>query len=136
MLRAKQIVNGLHGVECFDGHLYKHGTPIAHRSVPKTGKLKSLQLTAALALRADEACRLVHESRQVKLLTLIVACAANQVNGVKVGSILEHRNILVVCRINLARFQDLERNGSVGVVAEEGAATRLTHVLDTRASDG
>ena len=39
LLFALQVVDGLHGVECADGHFHEVGVPVAHGSVPQSGQL-------------------------------------------------------------------------------------------------
>lgn len=48
MLFAIEVIDGLHWVKCGEGHLYKDGAPIAHRTVPETGKLKRLEFLTVL----------------------------------------------------------------------------------------
>ena len=61
MLLAKEVVDGLHGVERAKGNLYEDGVPVAHGTIPQSGQFESLELLAILALAADESCGLVHE---------------------------------------------------------------------------
>ena len=39
LLFALQLVDGLHRVECADGHFHEVGVPVAHGSVPQSGQL-------------------------------------------------------------------------------------------------
>ena len=36
MLVAKEIVDGLHRIECAEGNLYEDGAPVAHGTIPQT----------------------------------------------------------------------------------------------------
>ena len=88
---AQKVVHSLNGVECDEGYLDKYCAPIAHCTVPQSGKLHCLKLAAALRLVRDESCVLVNECGKVELLALITLNGADKVNGVKVCAILEHR---------------------------------------------
>ena len=48
MLLAQQIVHSLHRIEGSEGNFYKYGIPIAHSTVPQTGKFESFQIFAVL----------------------------------------------------------------------------------------
>lgn len=39
MLFAKKIIDRLHGIECGQRHFDEDRIPVAHRAVPKSGKL-------------------------------------------------------------------------------------------------
>ena len=82
MLLAQQIVNGLYGVEGRERNLHHQCVPVAHGTVPETGKFKCLECAAGLALEGDEACSGVNIFRQVELVALVVADAANEVHWI------------------------------------------------------
>ena len=50
MLLAEQVVDSLNGIECSEGNLYEDSVPIAHRTIPESGQLKSLEFLAVLTL--------------------------------------------------------------------------------------
>ena len=43
VLVAQEVIHGLHRIECAQGYLHKDGVPIAHGTVPQSGKLERLQ---------------------------------------------------------------------------------------------
>lgn len=102
MLFSKQVVNCLNGIESSDGHFHEDGVPVAHGTIPKTGKFERLQLLAVLALRADEARVLVDEVGELVVVAVLVLCGANEVNGIEVSAVLEHLHILSVVLVYLA----------------------------------
>ena len=81
---TEEVEDNLNRVECLERNLYAEGVPVAHRTVPETWKLESLELTALVALRADESCILVNILEEVEAVALIVMEAAYDVNRVEV----------------------------------------------------
>ena len=59
MSLTQQVVDGLDRIESRQGHFHEDGVPVAHGSIPQTGQLQGFELTAILALAADEACVVV-----------------------------------------------------------------------------
>lgn len=102
MLFSKQVVNCLNGIESSDGHFHEDGVPVAHGTIPETGKLECLQFLAVLALRADEARVLVNEVGELEVVAILVLCGAYKVNGIEVSAVLEHLHILSVVLVDLA----------------------------------
>ena len=86
MSRSEKIENDFHRVECCKRNFYEESVPIAHCSVPQAWKLKCLELTALVALRADESCILIYLFKEVEAFSLIVVEAAYDVNRVEVCS--------------------------------------------------
>ena len=83
---SEEVENDFHRVECCKRNFNEESVPVAHRSIPKTWKLESLELTALVALRADESCILIHILEEVEAFSLIVVEAAYDVNRVEVCS--------------------------------------------------
>ena len=50
MCRTEEVKNDLHRVECLERDFNEEGVPLAHRTVPQTWELESLEFTALLAL--------------------------------------------------------------------------------------
>ena len=50
MCRTKEVKHNLHRIECLKRNLNKESVPVAHRTVPESWKLKSLELTSLIAL--------------------------------------------------------------------------------------
>ena len=88
MLRAKQVINGFHRVEGFNGHFDKNGAPVAHRAIPQARQLQSLDGYTTFRFLADESRVWVNKLPQVKLVSLVVLDIAYQVNGVEVCATL------------------------------------------------
>ena len=128
MLLAQEVVDSLNGVEHGERHLDKDGAPIAHSAIPQTGKFEGLERTAVFRLMGNEAGRLVDEVGQVERTALIVADGANQIHGVEVRSLLEHALLLGVVHVDLRTFENLQRDGAIGVVGQERAATGLADI--------
>lgn len=136
---TKKVVDGLDGIERTDRHLYEHRVPVAHRSVPESGKFECLYLHALTALDGDEACRLIHKLRKVELVPLPVFRADHEVYRIEVGSLLQHLHRLLVVGVDLCRLKDLWADRAVGIVGEERTAAGLALVLHhhrTRGTDG
>ena len=129
MLRTKQIVDGLNGIEGRKRHFHHDGTPVAHRSIPKARQLQSFQFLAIFALVGDEASCRVNEVGQIELLSLIVSNCADEVNGIEVSALREHLHVLGIVLVNLAAFEDLQRDAAIGIVSEERTASRFADVL-------
>ena len=107
MHRLQQVVHGLYGVECLDGHLDEDGDPVGHGAVPEAGQLQCLQFAAILRLIGDEACVGVHIVSQAEGLAFVVPAAANQINGIEMGRALEDRLLLCVFVVDLRGLDDL-----------------------------
>ena len=128
MLLAVKVVDGLHRIEGRKGHLYKYGIPVAHGTVPKSGKLQSLQLLAVLALVGNETSGRVYIVGQRELDAVEIADGADEVDGIKVCAILKHGLLLGVAHINLAALKHLQTDCAVGVIGKEWTSAGLTHV--------
>ena len=85
MRRSEEVENDLHWVECSERNLYEEGVPVAHRAVPETRKLKSLELAALIALRADESCIFIYILEKVETVSLIVMEAAYDVYRIEMS---------------------------------------------------
>ena len=101
MLFAIKVIDGLHGIERFEGYFHEHGAPVAHCAVPKSGQFKCLEFLAVLALVGDEACLRIHVVGQMEGLAVMVLDGADEVNGVEVGSLFEHGFLFSVVHIDL-----------------------------------
>ena len=54
VLLAVKVVDGLHRIEGGKGNFHKYGVPVAHGTVPESGKFKGFQFLAVLALVGNE----------------------------------------------------------------------------------
>ena len=95
MCRPEEVKNDLHRVECCKRNFNEQGVPVAHRTVPESRKLKRLKLASLIALRADEACILVHIFQKVEALALIIVETAYDIYRIEVGS----RSKSVACMV-------------------------------------
>ena len=43
VLVTQEVIHGLYRIECAQGYLNEDGIPIAHRTVPQSGKFERLQ---------------------------------------------------------------------------------------------
>ena len=66
MLLSQQVVHRLNRIECSQGYFYKDRVPIAHRTVPKSGKFQGFQVFTVLRLIGNKACCLIHILHQVE----------------------------------------------------------------------
>ena len=85
MCRPEEVKDNLHRIECSERNLNKESVPVAHRTVPQTRKLKSLELASLIALRADESSILVNIFKKIEALTLVVMETAYDVYRIEVG---------------------------------------------------
>ena len=106
--RSEKVENHLHRVECSERYLNEKSVPVAHRTVPETRKLKSLEFATLIALRADESGILVHILEEVEAFPLIVVEAAYYVNRVEVGSRCEGIASMVIRHIDLYTLKNLK----------------------------
>ena len=85
MCRSEEVENDLHRVECSQRDLHKERVPVAHRSVPESRKLESLELASLIALGTDESRILVNILEKIETLSLIVMETAHDVHRVEVS---------------------------------------------------
>ena len=85
MCRTKKIENDLHWVEGLERDLNKECIPLAHRTIPKTRKLKSLEFTSLIALRRNEAGILVDILEEIETLSLLVMKTAYDIYRIEVS---------------------------------------------------
>lgn len=85
MRRTEKVKNDLDRVECSERNLNEESVPVAHRTVPETWELKSLEFASLIALRADESGILVNILEKIEALSLIVMEAAYDINRVEVS---------------------------------------------------
>ena len=83
---SEEVENNLHRVECCERNLYKKCVPVAHRTVPETRKLESLEFASLVALRADESSILIYILKKIEALSLIVMQTAYDIYWVEVCS--------------------------------------------------
>ena len=86
MCRSEEVENDLHRVEGCERNLNEESVPVAHRTVPETWKLESLELASLITLRADESGILVNILEEVEALALIVMETAYDIYWIEVGS--------------------------------------------------
>ena len=86
MCRTEEVKNDLDRVECSERNLNEESVPVAHRTVPETWELKSLEFASLIALRADESSILIHILQKVEALALIVMETAYDVYRIEVCS--------------------------------------------------
>ena len=85
MSRTEKIKNNLYRVECLKRNLYKESIPVAHSTIPKSWKLKSLKLATLVALRADESRILINILEKIEALSLVVMETAYDINRIEVS---------------------------------------------------
>ena len=85
MRRTEKVKNDLDRVECGERNLNEESVPVAHRTVPETWELKSLEFASLIALRADESCILINILEKIEALSLIVMEAAYDIYRVEVS---------------------------------------------------
>ena len=85
MRRTEKVKNDLDRVECSERNLNEESVPVAHRTVPETWELKSLEFASLIALRADESGILINILEKIEALSLIVMEAANDIYRVEVS---------------------------------------------------
>ena len=129
MLLSKQIVHRLDWIKGGEWHLHEDRVPIAHSTVPQTGKFKSLEVFSVLALAADEASRLVNKIGQIESIALIVFYCTDQIDRIEVGSLGKHLLVGLIALVYLAAFKDLQTHRTVLMVGKEGASARLADVF-------
>ena len=83
MRRSEEVENYLHRVECSERNRNKESVPVAHGTIPKSRKLKSLELASLIALRADESCILINILEKVEAFPLVIVEAASISTGLK-----------------------------------------------------
>lgn len=130
MLFSQQVIDGFNRIKGGQWHFNEDGVPVAHGSVPESGKLESFKFPTVLGLGRDESCGGVCEVRQVEGLSLIVLESTNEVYRVEVGTFSEHPESGSVGLVNLRGFKNLETNSAVGIVSKERSAARLTYIPD------
>ena len=86
MCRSEEVENDLYRIECSKRYLDEESVPVAHRTVPESRKFKSLELAALIALRADEACILVHIFEEIEAFPLVIVEAAYDIYRIEVRS--------------------------------------------------
>ena len=101
MLVAEQIVDGLHWVECAQRNLYEYGVPVAHRTIPETWQLESLEVLTVLALAGDETGRWIYELRKIEGIALVILGSADEIYRVEVSSLGKHLHVLLVVLVDL-----------------------------------
>ena len=116
MLFSQQIVDSLNGVEGLKRNFNEDRTPVAHSTIPKTGKLKSLQFATILALVGDETSSGINKLGKVELIALIVTDSTYEVNGIEVSALCEHLHILLIVGIDLATLKDLQTDTTIRIV--------------------
>ena len=85
MRRSEEIEDDLYRIECFERNLNEKSIPIAHRTIPKTWKLKSLKLTSLIALRAYESCIFVNILQKIEALAFVIVKAAHDINRIEMS---------------------------------------------------
>ena len=85
MCRTKQVKHDLYRVECLKRDLNEECIPIAHGTIPKTWKFKSLELTTLVALGADESSILINILEKVETFPIIVMETAHNVNRIEMS---------------------------------------------------
>ena len=105
---TKKIENNLYRVECLERNLYEECVPLAHRTVPESWQLKSLEFTSLVALRADESCILVNILEKIEALSLVVVEAANDIYRIEVSRVCKRCTCYHVSRVDLNALEHLE----------------------------
>lgn len=107
MDRAKEVVDGLHGIEGVGRNLDEAGIPVGHGTIPEPGALESLERLTVAALVRDETGTLVDKSGEVKGVAAEVPRAADQVHGIEEPTLAELSLRLRVIVVDLGALQDL-----------------------------
>ena len=129
MLLSKQIIDRLDRIESGERHFHEDRVPIAHSTIPQTGKFKCLKVFSVLALAADKASRLVNIIGQIESVALVVFYCTDQVDRIEMGSLGKHFLVGLIALVNLAAFENLQTHRTVLIVGKEGAAARLADIL-------
>lgn len=87
MLFPQQIIHRLYRIERTQRNFHKHRIPIAHGTVPQTGKFKCFKILAILRFIRDETGSFIYEINKIKLMTLIIAHSTNQIYRIKVRTL-------------------------------------------------
>lgn len=101
MLVAEQIVHGLHWVEGAQRNFYEYGVPVAHRTIPKTWQLESLEILTVLALAGDETGRWIYKLREIEGIALVILGSADEIYWVEVSTLGKHLHVLLVVLVDL-----------------------------------
>ena len=109
MCWTEEVENHLNRVECLERNFHEEGVPLAHRTVPQTWKLKSLEFTALVTLRADESGILVNILEEIEALALVVVQTAYDIDRIEVSGICKSCTGKHIGCIDLNALKDLER---------------------------
>ena len=105
---SEEVENDFHRVECCKRNFNEESVPVAHSSVPQTWKLKCLEFTALVALRADEACILVYILEKVEALAIVVMQTAYDVNRIEVSCRSKSLTSMFVSHVDLNALKNLK----------------------------
>jgi hypothetical protein len=109
MCWTEEVENHLNRVECLERNFHEEGVPLAHGAVPQTWKLKSLEFTALVALRADESGILVNILEEIEALTFLVQQTAYDIDRIEVSGVCKSCTCKHVGSIDLNALKHLER---------------------------
>lgn len=127
---AQQVKDYLHWIECFHGDFHEKCVPAAHGTIPKSRKLKSLQLASLIALGTDEAGIFVHIVQKVELPALVVMETADYIHRIEMGGALQRFDCIWIGSVYLYALKYLERSRPILCPYYERAAARFSLVTD------
>ena len=131
---TEKIQNHLDRIEGFKRNFHEEGVPVAHRTVPKSRKLKGFELSALETLRADETGFRIHMLQQIEFAALVVAQAAHEIHGVEMRRVGHRFHCALVLLVDLDTFQDLEGGGAILPGNDVRTAAGLAFVADHAAN--
>ena len=101
MLLTQQVIHCLHRVKGRKRNFYKDGIPVAHRTIPQTGKFEGFQVFTVLRFVGDEAGGFIYIFHQVEFMSFIITHSAYEVYRIEVRTLLEHFFLLRIVHVDL-----------------------------------
>ena len=108
MRRTQQVQNHFDRIESLDRNLHEKGVPVAHRPVPKSGKLERFEFPTLITLLADETGLLVNLGKEIELISPTVPKQADDINRIEMGGVSHSREGFRIIFVDLDTFQDLQ----------------------------
>ncbi len=110
MCRSQQVIDCLDRVECRSRNFYKYCVPVAHGTVPQTGKFERTEFAAAKRFLGNKTGCGVYVFTQVVAGAVGMLEIAYKVNGIEIACAFHHLGILRLGEIYLRRFENLRGN--------------------------